>query len=222
MKKILIYVQPEAEERDRVVAWAADLVEALTAPIIDAGASPAVEIGVVADVLNCLEIGLVTLGRGAARTVEGGERDASPVSLFPFRPPDADESATDLDTAYDCLRELADGGAVEGISHSAAEDSLLPDAHAALGRALARGGWETVVTLGDSEVSRLAIQFWSKRGFRPRIVQPEPDEEFRERVATLLQRLEPESEDTYKQVRRFAVYNAIQLATMLEQLGLEE
>jgi len=221
MNKILIHIEPGGDERDRLVAWAADLVEAITAPINEAGQSSTLEIGVVADVLNCLEIGVVMLGRAAPRTVEGGERNVSPVTLFPFRSAGGDESTTELTNALECLRELAERGAVEGFGGGSTEDDMLPDAEVALRRALARGAWEGVVALGESDGSSAAIREWSERSMRSRVVRPVPDEGIHERVDTLLRRLEPPGEDTYRRMRRLAVQNAVQFGAMLEQLGLE-
>jgi hypothetical protein len=221
MKRVLIYVHPGAEERDLVVTWAADLVEALTAPAAETIASPEVEVGVVADTVNCLEIGLVTLGRGIARTVEGGERDPSPVMLFPFRPPNEDRS-TDVDIAYECLRELADLGAVEGIRGGNQENDVLPDADTSLRHALASGDWETMVTLGDSNWYRATIADSSRGAFRTPIVAPIANAELRERIDVLVRQLQPEGDDDYGELRRSAVQNAVQFAGMLDQLGINE
>ena len=219
--RILLHVEPGADDRDRFVAWAADLVEAITADMDDAPASPSIEVGVVADLLTCLEIGVVTLGRAAPRTVESGDRHTSPLRLFPFRPtPEGDESRAELASAYECLRELADDGAVEGVSHDGESDEMLPAAAGALLRALEGGEWESVVVLGESEPSRAAILKWSQQHLQTRVVRPMPDEEIHERVAVLLRRVEPDVEDRYTSVRRIAVENAVQFATILEQVGL--
>jgi hypothetical protein len=219
MNRILLHVEPDFSERDRMVAWAADLVEAITARINDSDPSAALAVGVVADVLDSLEIGVVMLGRGAPRTLEGGERNASPVTLFPFRPTGGDDESTEeLASAYECLRELADSGAIEGVDDSSGEDDTVPDVEVALHSALRSGDWEGVIVLGES---RATIREWSEQRISTRVVRPPPDEEIRERVDTLLRRVEPEGEDNYRQVRRLAVQDAVRFGTMLDQLDLE-
>ena len=223
MNRILLYVEPGPGERNRVVAWAADLVEATTAPINDSDPSPALAVGVVADVLNCLEIGVVMLGRGEPRTIEGGERNASPVTLYPFRPiGEDDESSEELaNTAYECLRELSNGGAVEGIGAGSGEDDTLPDTEVALRDVLQSADWEGVVVLGEPARSRAAVGDWSRQHPQNRIIRPQSDEEIRDQVDTLLRRVEPAGEDNYTETRRLAVQNAVQLGELLDQLELE-
>ena len=83
MNSILLYVDPQEDDRRQMIQMAADIVEALTfrSKRLD---EPPHFIGIIAEPSACLEIGLSMLGRGETRTVEGGERRASPVRLFPF------------------------------------------------------------------------------------------------------------------------------------------
>lgn len=83
MRSILIYVAPDEGNLPMVQA-AADLVEAISFDPESPNGAASVRIGLVAEPSACLEVGLSMLGRGQARTVEGGERSASPLMLFPF------------------------------------------------------------------------------------------------------------------------------------------
>jgi hypothetical protein len=197
------------------VTWAADLAEAITAT---GDIGPAHELGVVADVLDCLEIGVVTLGRAAPRTVEG-ERPVAPIRLFPFASMNAGSDVrAETDAAYNCLLELAEGGAVEDLPHAEERDEVLPGVDVALHRALDNGEWDRLVVLGESEATGKTVLDWARRS-RAQVVRPARDEEVQDRVEVLLRRVQPEVEDIFRNHRRLAVENAVQLAAILEQLG---
>jgi len=87
--KILFVIAPDDSEREAATQLVADLVEALTYR----AAPQEWQFLVLADLRDCLEIGLATLGRSASRTVEGGERVRSPLLLLPVGGEDFDNGA---------------------------------------------------------------------------------------------------------------------------------
>ena len=216
MRSILIYLEPDENERDRLVAMASNLVDFVAASVDDRYASLA-NVGVVAEPEDCAEIGLVMLGRGTARTVEHGEREATLLRLFPFRPSREPDEA--LDRASESLNDLSDAGAVEGLEERVTAPDL-PDATHALSRALEYGRWADVVVLGDPKSNAKLLQVWeTKEKFR--VIRLEEPEKFTDRVGMLAQRLDLEKDDHFFHgLRRKAVRDVVQFENLIDQLGL--
>jgi len=132
---VLIVVDPADERRASAVRLVSDLLEALTD---DSWASTPGRYVVLADPNDCLDIGLSTLGKGDPRTVEGGERQASPLTLIPVRARDEDGLSLlargDDDESGGSLHDLVAAGAIEEDSEWAIGSQLrsLVDAAVAL------------------------------------------------------------------------------------------
>lgn len=217
MTSILLHVEPEEAERDQMVGWAADLVEFITGAVDETNGSSLATIGVVASLADCLEIGSVMLGRGAARTVEGGERNPSPLSLLPFLEPEAGEGSA-TNEIWACLLELAEAGAVEGISEDRQEELRLLRADQALGLALERTRWDDVVVLGESNASADRLSSW-ERNNGGRVIRPTLDDELRGRFIGMLREIQQEADEALREIQHGAVQAALQLERLIIQLG---
>jgi hypothetical protein len=223
MNQILLYVDPDKEDDYfQIVAWAADLVEAATADIEGSATSRPLLIGVVAPVECCLRIGAVMLGRADARTVEQGLRSPSSVRLFPFAPGHWDENAPP-NVALDCLRELANAGAVEGLdvedgSGDAYDRPRLMSLSKALEVAFDRNAWEAVLVLGGVAGTEELPLLGPAKGQGPEIIRPRRD--VRERVNSLLGFADT-SGDELTDIRRRVATDAVRFVDMFERLQIE-
>ena len=214
MTRILLHVEPNDERRDEMVALAADLVEAVTAGERRMASST---IGVVADAVDCLEIALVMIGRAAPPAVEGGERRASPVRLFPFRgePTLGDERSEQnvrRDDGARALRELAELGAIDALERND-DGGVFADAQSALHDALLRR-WDVVVAAGESERSRLLNDTWRRSNSDASIVRPPDDRELARRRPADVRR----DDDPLRQWRDSGVQRAVLFDAVFEQI----
>lgn len=223
MNSILLYIDPEETERQQMIQMATDLVEALTFQF-EGLRPPAQSIGVIAEPSACLEIGLSMLGRGETRTVEGGERRASPLMLYPFVSDLSRENGeigliTGGETGefgdFGMLDDLAVFGAIERDPELPWEEQSAPEI---LERILRRQSWQSVVVFAsDNAFSQIhrGIHNDGTRIINARFLEADKNEEH---ISALLERLEPvESQDTYN-IRREAVINALRLETLLSRL----
>jgi hypothetical protein len=209
MKRILLYVEG-AEGNQHSVQWAADLVEFVTFEGNPAG----IEIGVVADVEDCLEIGLPMLGRAFPRTVEGGERVRSAVRIYPFATLKEDQSSGTA--AREALSALIDSGAIEA-SPSHAEGKL-PNHHQVLGSAF-NEKWDAVAAFGEDDALDDFIALRSKdEGIA--IVRPLADSEARSRAIDLRSADDGDKEDPFGLLRIGAAAQAVAFEDLLEKLHL--
>lgn len=225
MNPILLYIDPEENERQQMIQIAADLVETLTFQFDGHRPSPK-SIAVIAEPSACLEIGLSMLGRGEARTVEGGERRASPLVLYPFITGLSRENGeanlvnregTDEPGDFGMLDDLAIFGAIErdpDISWGQQSATEI------LEKILQSQPWQSVVMFAsDDTLSQIqgqgVILNNNTRIINARLWELDKNEEH---ISALLERLEPrESEDTYN-IRREAIINALRLETLLSNL----
>nr|UXE45867.1 hypothetical protein Hi04_10k_c5380_00019 [uncultured bacterium] len=111
---VLMVIDPADERRASAVRLGSDLLEALTGYRRSPRAARYV---VLADPNDCLDIGLATLGSGDAHTVEGGERQPSPLTVIPVQARDEDALSlmyrSDDDDSGGSLHDLVSAGAVE-------------------------------------------------------------------------------------------------------------
>lgn len=223
MNSILLYIEPEESQRQQMIQMAADLVEALTFQVGEAVLPPR-SIGVIAEPSTCLEIGLSMLGRGETRTVEGGERRASPLMLFPFVSDGSQasgevallrrgESAPD---DFGTLDDLAAFGAVEQDPEATFAEQDMRSASEVLERILRRRSWQTIVVFGPDELAPESIR--SRAQTSAWIVNAEHLNVDSERIPGLLERLEPTDDEETRRVRRAAVSGALQLEALLSRL----
>jgi|SRR5712671_1163940 len=220
VKNILICVELRNVERDSRVTWAAELIETITAPM-ESNNPPLASVGIVADLEGCIEIGLVLLGRSAPRVIESIERKTSSAIMFPFRlePLTADDAD---DSAWECLRELYDTGAVEIFGSQETQTQLVHGAEVALKNAMSYREWDEVVGRGESETSRQLIADWSKKRQRSSIAWPTHEGKLTERIDTLLGLLQSTEKDPWNEDRRAAVQDAVHFEALLVQLDLNE
>lgn len=218
MKSILLYLEPNEAERQPMIQMAADLVEALTLRA-EALEHPPESIGIVAEPFACLEIGLSMLGRGEARTVEGGERRASPLVLFPFVTDQTRESGEMLlmrrreteSEDYGTLDDLALFGAVEQHMELSFEGQTPRSAGEVLERVLSWRSWECIVVFAPMEnaIERLASG--------SRIVNVRELGEGTGRIPELLARLERTEDEAVRAFQEAAVSGALRLEALLAQ-----
>jgi hypothetical protein len=223
VNSILLYIEPEETERQQMVQMAADLVEALTLPSENLGTPPQ-SIGIIAEPSACLEIGLSMLGRGETRTVEGGERRASPLKLFPFvtdRSWDSGEiglmnsGETERDE-YGTLDDLALFGAIEQDPESPFEKQVIRGPRDVLERILQLKLWQNIVVFA-SEGNELE-QIQPRTQTDTRIVYARRLDVNKERIPKLLELLEPTQDEETRQVRSAAVMSALQFEGLLSRL----
>ncbi len=223
MNSILLYIDPEETERQQMIQMAADLIEALTFQF-EGLRPPPQSIGVIAEPSVCLEIGLSMLGRGETRTLEGGERRASPLMLYPFVSDLSRESGeiglinreeTGELGDFGMLDDLAVFGAIERDPEVSWEKQSATEV---LGRILQRQSWHSVVVFAsDDAVSQIQE---SIRNDETRIVNarlPGLDED-KERVSGLLEQLESIENEEIHTIQREAVINALRLEALLSRL----
>lgn len=226
VRHTLFLLDPADADRNRMVGWGADLVEAFTAPIED-GKDPVGIVGVIAEPGECLEVGLAVLGRVSPPTVEGGKRATSPVILFPYSHARINVAVREgegaiLATAWSSLIELAKAGAVEGVTDAVLRDNRLPTLEQAFGTAMANREWGDLVVLGDKDTSSKLAQGFEDSRKNNRVIRPIPDKELGDRVNVLLAALEKDQKDDLTEARRAGVLSAIQFKELLYQLGLAE
>lgn len=222
MNSILLYVDPREEVRRQMIQTAADIVEALTFRSQRLDEPPQV-IGIIAEPSACLEIGLSMLGRGETRTVEGGERRASPVRLFPFVAGlDREDGEIDLISRgetesgnYGTLDDLVMFGAVE-------QDPDFPLAGRERQRAL-----EVLERVSRARPWRRVVVFAPRREFEEVRTRVDPDaytvyvadfEADRERVDALLRQLEPVESEEPHAAQKDAVVSALRFESLLSRL----
>jgi hypothetical protein len=219
MPRVLVYVDPHSPEDGRPLRLAADLVEFLSAT--DGGTVAPDPVGIVASVEDTLAIALPALGRGQARTVEGGERRSSNVAIFPFRQAfQADgEEAEREEIARSGLVELVALGAVEAPLARDGEWPLLPLTEV-LQRAWGDSGWNQVAAFGDTG----AIQVLRDSLPTPdalEVVSLPSAGEFAERARFLLERAETRR-DEWTERRLDGLIEALQFKDLHVRLGLDE
>lgn len=223
MNSILLYIEPDENERQSVVQQAADLVEAMTFQI-EAPISAA-SIGVVAEPSVCLEIGLSMLGRGQARTVEGGERRASPLMLFPFVSEEGREwgeiqllrGGESEGDEFGTLNDLVSFGAIEPDLEFSLDQASRPGD--VLERVLRLRSWQSLVVMAsDHAFERMGPRLQT----HARIVNSRDLKVNQDRVYALIERLEPMEDEALFAIRRQAVTQALQLESFMIQLGMLE
>lgn len=227
MNAILLYLDSDKSERQEMVQLAADLVEALTFQhenLLQQHQS----IGVVAEPSVCLEIGLSMLGRGEARTVEGGERQKSPLMMFPFVA-DSEESKTELGLMggfndrhdeYGTLDDLAKFGAIEQDEESRGKEWHFQSANEVLARVLQKRTWGNIVIFGSGK-----FDFENEKLFRhtdAHVTRVRRDDFNSERFHALFERLEPTKNESLYQVQREAVASALQFEELLKRFEIQE
>ena len=223
MNRILFYISPGSdEEYSSIITLAADLVEAAT--YSGHKASHEMLLGIVAPIRACVEIALATLGRGEARTVEQGIREASPVRIFPF------VTAGDGDAGAwrEALEYLRSAGAIEGqTDDNPARDSLrqFRSANDALSSARQLTLWEGIVVLGANVDVRLiaAGRDTGGVGQPPPVIRPIDLEFAREEAKAYVV---PETDklretDLMREVRLRASAEALRFARLVDQLRLD-
>ncbi len=231
MSSILLYIEPDKSERRQLVQMTADLVEALT---FDAKAAFSKEhtIGIVAEPSICLEIGISMLGRGEARTVEGGERRKSPVTIYPF----IDQSSrskveysllgrNDGETGKESgfLNDLYEYGAIEremDFTHMKWHDL---SAHSILKRMLHSKNkrWDRILIFGSSKHDSDHGFPW--KHFDCQVERITSYYHHEKRVYTLLEKLEHFSKDDAVHKAQFeAVTSALQFEDLLNRFDAKE
>lgn len=215
MSSILLYVPTEGEDGLRRLQLAADFVEALTFRLEGGGNLSPRRIGIVAEPSVCLEIALSMLGRGEARTVEGGERQVSPLVLFPYRNEDGYESILLGGESRDevvsgTLDDLVTLGAVEPERGERFGESGWRDRETALIRALEWEDFRYVVSFSSLDSVPAEI-----RNSGLRWIQAGPRGGEYEQVARLLDSLEPVGDELLGGERKAAVEAAVALGTLL-------
>jgi hypothetical protein len=151
----LIIVDPADSERGVAAQLAADLMEALYTE--DPSKSVA-RFFVLADPRDCLEIGLSTLGRATARTVEGGERAVSALVLVPIRGERESPNAGDMSIMSEgkfgddagTLRDLVTFGAIEEDEQWRIREEPFA-LHTVLGALIARKTIGQIVVMAGSD-----------------------------------------------------------------------
>lgn len=234
MSSILLYIEPDNSERSQLVQMAADLVEALT---FDAEAAFSQEhtIGIVAEPSICLEIGLSMLGRGETRTVEGGERRKSPITIYPYvtdsKRKEVEFSLLGRNTLSDgemnkesgFLNDLYEFGAIEREMDFTYMERHELNAHSILKRMLHLENmqWDGIFIFGSSTHDSGHEFPWKHFNCKvERITSYFHDEE---RIHTLLEKLEHFSKDDAVYKAQFeAVTNALQLEELLNHFEAKE
>lgn len=233
MSSILFYIDPEISARRQMVRMAADLVEVLT---FDAKAECSHEyaIGIVAEPSICLEVGLSMLGRGEARTIEGGERRKSPVTIYPFvsksNRSDAEFSLLGRNTSFNgevsresgFLDDLYALGAFEREPDFAHMDWQELNAHFILKKLLHSGNirWNRVLIFGDSMHESDLESPWKRFDVEVEHVTSFYHDEMR--VHSMLKLLEYFSQDdVVHKAQVEAVISALQFEELLSRFAVK-
>lgn len=224
MNSILLYIDPVEAERQQMIQMAADLVEALTFQF-EGLRPPPQSIGIIAEPSACLEIGLSMLGRGETRILEGGERRASPLMLYPFVSDLSRESGeiglinreeTGELGDFGMLDDLAVFGAIERDPELSWEEQTATEI---LERILRRQSWQSVVVFAsDNALSQIqeSIRNDETRIINTRLSSGQGED--KERVSGLLEQLESIENEGAHAIQREAVINALRLETLLSRL----
>lgn len=221
MNATLLYLDPDNSERQEMVQLAADLVEALTFQHKNLAVQHQ-SIGVVAEPSICLEIALSMLGRGEARTVEGGKRQKSPLMIFPFVA-DSEEAKTELGLMggfnnrhdeYGTLDDLAKFGAIEQDEESRGHEWHSQNATEVLARVLQQRSWANILIFGSGEFEFEHEKLFSHTNARITRVQRRDFKN--ERLHALFEPLEPIKDERIYQAQREAVVSALQFEELLK------
>jgi len=204
----LLIVAPDLDERGSIVRIASDLLEFATASLEDYWVPGRAQIDVVASATDCLEMGLVMLGRGEARTVEQGDRSPSPVTMFALL---AQSSGAEAEEAFEAFLSLHDRGAIElGID---------AERHESVDQALhryreLRGDPSRVIALG-----RRAELATEREQMQSEIVRRVPEVELEGELGEFVSLLE-EPNDDMRGVLREGALLALQLRQLLYSMEL--
>lgn len=152
----IIYL--DSQNSDDAAQLAADLVDAMSDQ--DIGSMPG-KTWVIADAYTCLTVGLAALGRAEGRTVEGGDRRRSSVTIVPIRA--ADDPASDAlirrfasDHGEEREDEAAGGGLEDLALLGAVEDDERVPLAAAAERSAEQGLQALIRTVGLTHIVVLA------------------------------------------------------------------
>ena len=154
---VLLFLGTSENGRARSVRLLGNLVEAITFPEDSMGQATRHRLGVVACEADCLEIGLVMVGRDEARTIEEGERPLSVVTIFPYRGREQSTGPNEGDQEREALQELIGTGAVEPGAE--AQTKNVPDsASEALQEAAKHDQWSIVFNVGTTRSEQTVIK----------------------------------------------------------------
>lgn len=148
MPHFLLIVGRLKEEDSGDLSLASALVDIATESADGPWTQSSNRIDVIAPLDACVELALPLLGRADARTVEGGERRASPLRLHPYGSPDEAEST------FAVLRDLFLAGTFESDTFAEQDPELPRSLDEALhGLTDRRDGRSSFVVLGEIEGS---------------------------------------------------------------------
>jgi hypothetical protein len=213
VRSILIFLKPKEAERDRHVAFAANLVD-FSIGSVDGLDERLATIGLVAEPEDCAEVATVMLGRAEARTLEGGDRETTPLRLFPFRPDRAVDSA--IERSRSAVDYLVNVGAAE-VDGREKTTQLIPSPVDALKRALESHHWSDAVIFDSSpkEIEQLI------RAQDIRVAETKRSASFDSRIQMLGQSLRRNSlPDEFEEMQREVIAEVLDFELLLEQLRL--